>query len=110
MKRNTVFFACSLLALAMLPGCSINASSSYYTVEVYADYAGMEQDLQDLGHYRTERSHRVAVGYALKDQKFLSDGLRSYKDNEGKGTLARSRKDSFYWYKKVIETNGEDLD
>lgn len=32
------------------------------------------------------------------------------KDNEGKGTLARSRKDSFYWYKKVIATNGEDLD
>ncbi|MGL4570446.1 MAG: 6-phospho-beta-glucosidase [Clostridium sp.] len=31
------------------------------------------------------------------------------KDNEGKGTLNRSRKDSFYWYKKVIETNGEDL-
>lgn len=23
--------------------------------------------------------------------------------------LARYRKDSFYWYKKVIETNGEDL-
>jgi len=32
------------------------------------------------------------------------------KDNEGRGTLARSRKDSFYWYKKVIATNGEDLD
>ncbi|MCR4856066.1 MAG: 6-phospho-beta-glucosidase [Erysipelotrichaceae bacterium] len=32
------------------------------------------------------------------------------KDNEGKGTLNRYRKDSFYWYKKVIETNGEDLD
>ena len=31
------------------------------------------------------------------------------KDNEGNGTLARSRKKSFYWYKKVIETNGEDL-
>ena len=31
------------------------------------------------------------------------------KDNEGKGTLARSRKDSFYWYQKVIATNGEDL-
>ncbi len=25
-------------------------------------------------------------------------------------TLARYRKDSFYWYKKVIETNGEDLE
>ncbi|MPM83362.1 Aryl-phospho-beta-D-glucosidase BglH [bioreactor metagenome] len=31
------------------------------------------------------------------------------KDNEGKGTLKRSKKKSFYWYKKVIETNGEDL-
>ena len=32
------------------------------------------------------------------------------KDNEGNGTLTRSRKDSFAWYKKVIATNGEDLD
>lgn len=31
------------------------------------------------------------------------------KDNDGNGTLKRSRKDSFYWYKKVIATNGEDL-
>ncbi len=32
------------------------------------------------------------------------------KDNEGKGSLERRRKDSFYWYKKVIESNGEKLD
>ena len=31
-------------------------------------------------------------------------------DNEGKGTYNRYRKDSFYWYKKVIASNGEDLD
>lgn len=31
-------------------------------------------------------------------------------DDEGKGTLKRSRKDSFYWYQKVIETNGECLE
>jgi 6-phospho-beta-glucosidase len=30
-------------------------------------------------------------------------------DDEGNGSLARSRKDSFYWYKKVIDTNGADL-
>ena len=30
-------------------------------------------------------------------------------DDLGNGTLARSRKDSFYWYKKVIASNGEDL-
>lgn len=32
------------------------------------------------------------------------------KDNKGHGTLTRSRKDSFYWYKKVIASNGEDLE
>lgn len=31
------------------------------------------------------------------------------KDDQGSGTLKRSRKKSFYWYKKVIETNGECL-
>ncbi len=32
------------------------------------------------------------------------------KDDEGKGTLKRIRKDSFYWYKGVIESNGSNLD
>lgn len=32
------------------------------------------------------------------------------KDNDGKGDLSRSRKDSFYWYKKVIASNGTNLD
>ncbi|MBO0469809.1 6-phospho-beta-glucosidase [Enterococcus sp. DIV0242_7C1] len=31
------------------------------------------------------------------------------KDNEGNGTLKRLKKDSFSWYQKVIETNGEKL-
>ena len=31
------------------------------------------------------------------------------KYDEGNGTLARTRKKSFGWYKKVIATNGEDL-
>ena len=31
-------------------------------------------------------------------------------DDEGHGTMKRSRKKSFYWYKRVIATNGEDLD
>lgn len=30
-------------------------------------------------------------------------------DDRGNGTLNRYRKDSFYWYKNVIATNGEDL-
>ncbi|RKL64805.1 6-phospho-beta-glucosidase [Salipaludibacillus neizhouensis] len=31
-------------------------------------------------------------------------------DDNGYGTFKRIKKDSFYWYKKVIESNGEDLD
>lgn len=31
------------------------------------------------------------------------------RDNEGNGTMERSKKDSFNWYKKVIESNGKDL-
>ncbi|NEW66796.1 family 1 glycosylhydrolase [Carnobacteriaceae bacterium zg-84] len=30
-------------------------------------------------------------------------------DDEGNGTYKRYKKDSFYWYKKVIASNGEDL-
>lgn len=31
-------------------------------------------------------------------------------DNAGNGTMNRYKKDSFFWYKKVIESNGKDLD
>ncbi|WP_386687001.1 6-phospho-beta-glucosidase [Lonepinella sp. MS14437] len=31
------------------------------------------------------------------------------KDNQGKGSLERSRKKSFYWYQQVIQSNGEHL-
>ena len=31
------------------------------------------------------------------------------KYDDGTGTLNRRRKDSFFWYKKVIESNGEEL-
>lgn len=30
-------------------------------------------------------------------------------DDEGKGSRNRTKKDSFYWYKKVIATNGEEI-
>lgn len=32
------------------------------------------------------------------------------RDDLGNGSLKRLKKDSFYWYKKVIESNGEQLD
>ena len=44
----------------------------------------------------------------LKEGGFSSGGQVA--DDDGKGTLERRPKDSFYWYKKVIESNGKDLD
>lgn len=32
------------------------------------------------------------------------------RNDDGSGTLKRYKKKSFYWYKKVIESNGADLD
>lgn len=32
------------------------------------------------------------------------------RDDAGNGTFDRLRKDSFYWYKKLIGSNGEELD
>lgn len=31
------------------------------------------------------------------------------KDNDGNGTLERSRKNSFYWYKELISQNGNNI-
>ena len=31
-------------------------------------------------------------------------------DDKGNGTKERSRKESFFWYQKVIQSNGEDMD
>ena len=32
------------------------------------------------------------------------------RDDEGNGTLKRSKKKSFEWYQRVIASNGEELD
>ncbi|WP_265340992.1 hypothetical protein [Bacillus mycoides] len=39
----------------------------------------------------------------------MSKGIVNDKDNEGTGSLKRSKKNSFNWYKEVIEKNGESL-
>jgi len=32
------------------------------------------------------------------------------RENDGSGTMKRSKKKSYYWYQKVIASNGEDLE
>lgn len=55
--------------------------------------------------------------WAAMDVVSTSEGMLSKRygfiyvdrNDDGTGTMQRLRKDSFYWYKKVITTNGEDL-
>lgn len=94
----------------------------------------MEEDGSIHDPYRIEyhRAHVEAMAQALKDGVDLigytpwgcidlvsastGEMKKRYgfiyvdKDNEGKGTLNRYKKDSFYWYQKVIKSNGEDID
>lgn len=52
----------------------------------------------------------VLMGKGIAFQKKKRYGfIYVDKDNEGNGTLKRSKKKSFNWYKNVIASNGEDL-
>ncbi len=42
------------------------------------------------------------------DDAINKDGVD--RDDEGKRSLARYKKDSFYWYKKIIASNGSNLE
>jgi 6-phospho-beta-glucosidase len=51
------------------------------------------------------REHIKAMKEAVRDGVIYVDC-----DDYDNGTFKRLRKDSFYWYQKVIASNGEDLD
>lgn len=49
------------------------------------------------------------VSFTTGEMKKLYGMTYVDRDNVGNRTMARSKKNSFDWYKKVIESNGEDL-
>jgi len=93
----------------------------------------VEDDGSIHDSYRIDyfREHIKAMGEAVKDGvpligyttwgpiDLVSAGTGQYakrygfiyvnRHDDGTGDFARSRKDSFFWYKKVIASNGEDL-
>nr|WP_263327335.1 6-phospho-beta-glucosidase [Neobacillus sp. Marseille-Q6967] len=96
-------------------------------------YDQVEEDGSINDDYRIDylRAHIEQMGEAIKDGVELmgytswgcidlisastSEMSKRYgfiyvdQDDYGNGTLARSKKKSFYWYKNVIATNGEEL-
>lgn len=96
-------------------------------------YDKVEEDgsIQDDYRINYMRSHIEAMQEAIKDGVDLmgytswgcidlisagtSEMSKRYgfiyvdQDDYGNGTLARTKKNSFYWYQKVIQSNGEDI-
>ena len=68
----------------------------------------VEEDGVDLMGY-TPWGCIDCVSFTTGEMKKRYGFIYVDKDNNGNGTLARSRKKSFYWYQNVIKSNGEEL-
>jgi 6-phospho-beta-glucosidase len=80
----------------------------YLREHIKAMKAAVEEDNVELWGYTTWGCIDIisaSTGEMSKRYGFIYVD----RDDEGKGTLARSRKKSFFWYKNVIESNGESL-
>ncbi len=85
-----------------------DARIAYFQAHIAEMKKAVEEDGVDLmGYCPWGPIDLVSAGTGEMEKRY--GFIYVDKDNEGKGTLERSRKKSFYWYKKVIESNGEDL-
>ena len=80
----------------------------YLSEHIRAMMAAVEEDGVDLLGYTTWGCIDL-VSASTGEMKKRYGFIYVDKDNEGRGTLKRTKKKSFYWYKKVIESNGEIL-
>ena len=80
----------------------------YLREHIKALIAAVEEDGVDLiGYQMWSPIDIVSASTGEMDKRY--GFVYVNKNNAGEGDLSRRRKKSFYWYKRVIETNGEDL-
>ena len=80
----------------------------YLREHICAMKAAVEEDGVDLMGY-TSWAPIDLISAGTGEMKKRYGFVYVDKQEDGSGTLNRSRKKSFYWYRKVIETNGEVL-
>lgn len=80
----------------------------YLRDHIAALKAAIEEDGVDLIGY-TNWSAIDIVAASTGEMKKRYGFIYVDMDDEGNGTLNRYKKKSFYWYKRVIESNGEEL-
>ena len=68
----------------------------------------IEDDVELIGYTMWSAIDLVSSGTGEMKKRY--GFIYVDKDDNGNGTLKRIKKKSFYWYKKIIESNGEDLE
>ena len=85
-----------------------NYRINYFREHIKQMKAAVEEGVELFGYTSWAPIDLVSAGTSQMSKRY--GFIYVDQDDEGNGTLARSRKDSFYWYKKVIESNGEELE
>ena len=82
---------------------------AYLRAHIQAMKEAVEQDgIELLGYTTWGPIDLVSAGTGEMSKRY--GFIYVDRDDQGQGTLKRSKKKSFDWYKKVIASNGEDLD
>ncbi|MCI8930408.1 MAG: glycoside hydrolase family 1 protein [Lachnospiraceae bacterium] len=79
----------------------------YLRAHIKAMSEAIEDGVEVLGYMPWSAIDLIALSTGNMEKRYGFIYVDA--DNEGKGSYRRIRKDSFYWYKKVIESNGADL-
>ncbi|MBF4693325.1 6-phospho-beta-glucosidase [Fusibacter ferrireducens] len=79
----------------------------YMRKHIIAMKQAMEDGVECLGYLVWGCIDLVSAGGGEMEKRYGM--IYVDRDNRGHGTLERKKKKSFYWYQKVIETNGEVL-
>ncbi|RGG97222.1 glycoside hydrolase family 1 protein [Coprobacillus sp. AF16-47] len=88
--------------------CHDPARIEYHREHIKEMKKAVEEGVNLFGYTTWGCIDLVSAGTGQMDKKY--GFIYVDMDDEGNGDLHRSRKDSFYWYKKIIASNGEDLD
>ncbi|EUJ31013.1 beta-glucosidase [Listeria floridensis FSL S10-1187] len=79
----------------------------YLREHVRAMHQGIEDGVELIGYTPWGCIDLISAGTGEMKKRY--GFIYVDRDNEGNGTLERKKKKSFDWYKKVIESNGADL-
>ena len=88
--------------------CHDPARIEYHREHIKAMKEAVEEGVNLFGYTTWGCIDLCSAGTGQMDKKYGFVYVEM--DDQGNGDLHRSRKDSFYWYQKVIKSNGEDLD